>query len=66
MSYVTEKHHESAKTGILVVFDLRTPGIAERFERERAAWGEASDVEMLDEDHPMLIVRPGAALWRAR
>jgi hypothetical protein len=66
MSRVTEKYHESAKTGILVLFDLRIPGVAERFERERAAWGKANDLEMLDKDHPVLLVRPGAALWRAR
>jgi hypothetical protein len=43
----------------LVVSDLRIAGTAERFHRERWAWAEAGDVEMLDEDHPMLIVRPG-------
>jgi hypothetical protein len=43
----------------LIVFDLRFPGAAERFHRERWAWAEAADVEMLDEDHPVLIVRPG-------
>ena len=59
MSRVTEENHESAKTGILVVFDLRIPGVGERFEREHGAWGKASDIEMLDDDHPVLIVRPG-------
>ena len=45
----------------LIVFDLRIPGAAERFHRERRAWAEAGDVEMLDEDHPVLIVQPGSA-----
>jgi hypothetical protein len=45
----------------LVVFDLRIAGAAERFRRERWAWAEAGDVEMLDEDHPVLIVQPGSA-----
>ena len=45
----------------LVVFDLRIPGAADRFHRERWAWAEAGDVEMLDEDHPVLIVQPGSA-----
>jgi hypothetical protein len=45
----------------LVVFDLRIPGAAERFHRQRRAWAEAGDVEMLDEDHPVLIVQPGSA-----
>jgi hypothetical protein len=45
----------------LVVFELRIPGAAERFQRERWALAEAGDVEMLDEDHPVLIVQPGSA-----
>ena len=45
----------------LVVFDLRIAGAAEGFYRERLAWAEAGDVEMLDEDHPVLIVQPGSA-----
>jgi hypothetical protein len=45
----------------LVVFDLHIPGAAESFQRERWAWAEAGDVEMLDEDHPVLIVQPGSA-----
>jgi len=45
----------------LILFDLRIPGAAERFHRERWAWAEAGEVEMLDQDHPVLIVRPGSA-----
>jgi hypothetical protein len=45
----------------LIIFDLRIPGAAESFRRERWAWAEAGDVEMLDEDHPVLIVQPGSA-----
>jgi hypothetical protein len=45
----------------LEVFDLRIPVAAESFQRERRAWAEAGDVEMLDEDHPVLIVQPGSA-----
>jgi hypothetical protein len=45
----------------LVVFDLRIPDAAERFQRERWAWAEAGEVEMLDEDHPVLVVHPGSA-----
>jgi hypothetical protein len=45
----------------LVVFDLRLPGAAERFHRQRRAWAEAGDVEMLDEVHPVLFVKPGSA-----
>jgi alpha-beta hydrolase superfamily lysophospholipase len=45
----------------LVVFDLRALGSAERLHRERAAWRENADIELLDFDHAVLIVRPGAA-----
>jgi hypothetical protein len=45
----------------LIIFDLRILGAAEHFHRERAAWQEYADIEMLDFDHAVLIVRPGAA-----
>ena len=45
----------------LAIFDTRIPGVAERFHRERAAGGEEGEVEMLDLDHPVLIVRPNGA-----
>jgi hypothetical protein len=45
----------------LIIFDLRIPGAAEHFHRERAAWQEYADIEMLNIDHAVLIVRPGAA-----
>jgi len=44
-----------------VLFDVRTPGVAKRLHRARAAWKESGDVEALDEDHFVLIVRPGGA-----
>ena len=46
---------------LVVLFDLRLPGTAERLHRERAAWQEHSEVETLDQDHFVLIVRPGGA-----
>jgi len=45
----------------LVVFDLRVPGSVVRLHSERAAWQEHADIEMLDFNHAVLIVRPGAA-----
>jgi hypothetical protein len=45
----------------LVIFDLRVPDAVERYWFERSAWAEAADVEALDEDHPILIIRPGSA-----
>jgi hypothetical protein len=46
---------------MIVLFDLRIPSAVERLHRERAAWQEQSDIEALDEDHFILIVRPGGA-----
>jgi len=43
------------------LFDLRIPGVAERLHRERAAWQEQSEIEVLDKDHFILIVYPGGA-----
>lgn len=45
----------------LVVFDVRSPGVAACLHRERAAWGECGDIEALDENHYVLLVRPGGA-----
>jgi hypothetical protein len=47
------------KTETLVLFDLRIPGIAERLHRERAVWQGWSEIEAIDKNHFMLIVRPG-------
>lgn len=47
---------------VIIVYDVRIPGVEERFRRERLALGEDGDVEMLDLDHPVLIIRPGGAL----
>ena len=41
------------------VFDLREPGAAAALHRQRARWTEYSDLEALDEDHFVLVVRPG-------
>lgn len=46
---------------IPVVFDIRIPGVVERFHRERWAWQERADVEALDESHYVMIIRPGGA-----
>ena len=45
----------------LVLFDLRVPGGVDRLHSERAAWQEYADIELLDLDHAILIVRPDAA-----
>ena len=46
---------------MIVLFDLRLPGTADRLDRERAAWQAQSDIEALDENHFVLLVWPGGA-----
>jgi hypothetical protein len=43
----------------IVVFDLLDAGACESLHRQRAAWQERCDIEALDENHFILIVRPG-------
>jgi hypothetical protein len=45
----------------VVLLDDCIPGIAERLHRERATWQEDADIEALDQDHFVLMVRPGRA-----
>jgi len=45
----------------MVVFDTRLPGVVKRFNHERAWWGELADIEMLDLNHPVLVIRSGTA-----
>jgi hypothetical protein len=55
------KFYPDPQTELWTLFDLRIPGTADRLHRERAAWQEWGDLEALDEDHFVLIVRPGGA-----
>ena len=57
----SEKAYRNRAEFTVVLSNLRIAGAAERFHRERRAWAEAEGVEMLDEDHPVLIVQPGSA-----
>ena len=60
------KAYRNSAEFTLIIFDLRIPGAAERLHSERAAWQECADIEMLDFDHAVLIVRPGAARRTAK
>ena len=55
----TECHVDAPFT--LVIFDRRWPGVAERFRSEWEAWREDAEVEYLDPDHAVLLIRPGGA-----
>jgi hypothetical protein len=54
------------REGSLIVFDLRGSEALRRFHDERAAWRERAAVEMLDEDHAVLLVRPGISTQEER
>jgi hypothetical protein len=53
--------YATRETEVIVLFDLRIPGVVVRLHRERAAWQEYADIEALDQDHFVLIIRPGGA-----
>jgi hypothetical protein len=42
-----------------VLFDLGEVEAREALARQRAAWGESSEIEAVDGDHAILIVCPG-------
>jgi len=44
---------------LVVLFDLRSPNAVEELHRQRAVWQGDSDIEALDGDHFVLVVRPG-------
>lgn len=50
----------------VAIFDVRIPGTAERLHRERTAWADFGDIEAIDHNHFVLIVRAGGALEIAR
>ena len=53
--------HPDRRSYELAIYDTRIPGAAEQLHRERAAWQEYSNIEAIDQDHFVLIVRPGGA-----
>ena len=61
MNHAAEPVYRKPTETIVVLFNLRIPGAAERFHNERSAWAEYGDVEALDRDHFALILRPCGA-----
>ena len=53
--------YPSSSECIISLYDLQCPGTAESLHREREAWQEQADIEDLDENHSVLILRPGGA-----
>jgi hypothetical protein len=66
MALAPKEIYPSSDPYDVVLFDVRIPDVAERLQSERAAWKESGDIEALDEDHFVLIVRPGGVKrWAA-
>jgi hypothetical protein len=59
MKFAPESLYRNAPKSIVVLFDMRIPGGAERLHRQRASWGAYGDIEALDQDHYALVIRPG-------
>jgi hypothetical protein len=51
------------RTGIVLVYDLREPDSWEHAREDRGAWGkELTDIYTLDNDHVIIVFKPGTAL----
>ena len=61
MSLDAPQFYPDSSPTTLILFDVTECETAARFHEQRAVWGPDSDVEMLDLDHAVLIVRPGFA-----
>jgi hypothetical protein len=59
MSLAPEELYPNAPDYIVVLFDVRIPGVAERLHSVRAACRECGDIEALDHNHYVLLIRPG-------
>ena len=59
MYALQEESYPNEQQSMWVLLDLCIPSIAERLHRERAAWPEQSEIEILDKDHFVLIIQAG-------
>ena len=59
MTLAPGKVYAKTTKTLWVLFDLADPEAREALHRQRAAWGECSEIEAIDGDHAILIVRPG-------
>ncbi len=59
MDHAARQLYPNPTESIVVVYDVRVPGAADRLHGDRAVWRESGDVEALDEHHYVLVVRPG-------
>jgi hypothetical protein len=56
-----EESYSVHETEGLVLFEVRIPNAAKQLHRKRWVWQENADIESVEEDFFILIIRPGAA-----
>ena len=54
------------ETEVWILFDFRCQGIANRLRRECSGWCGFANLEKLDAEHAVLVIRPGGALMARR
>ena len=64
MGFAPNEANQRSGEMTLIIFDVRCAEAVERLHRERAAWQADADIEALDEDYFVLVVRPGGAARR--
>jgi hypothetical protein len=61
MTLAPEPLYPTGRTAIWVLFDLRDESAVRSLHLQRAALAEYGDLEAIDQDHMVLIARPGGA-----
>jgi hypothetical protein len=61
MTLAPERLYPTRETTIWVVFDLRSRSAVESLHLLRGFLQELGDLEFIDEDHAVVIARPGGA-----
>lgn len=61
MTLAPEPLYKTEPECLIVLFDLRCPGVEERLRREMAAWRGRARKEMLADGRAALVMRPGGA-----
>jgi len=64
MGFAPNEANQRSGEVTLIIFDVRCAKAVERLHREQAAWQADANIEGLDEDHFVLVVRPGGAVRR--
>lgn len=59
-----ERKDETTLLRVIAIFDFRQQGALRRLCSERSGWRGYAEVEVLDQDHAALVMRPGGAVRR--